>query len=413
MIQYSILFLLFTIFYFYKAGRVMQAVLLCFMVFNPLLLHLANMISSDGLFLALSMTWFALLLWIIYKPSNKIIYWHAAVLFAAFSVRYNALIYPFISLLAFGLSKLSPRKKLVGLGLVLLLCGWFVGLTMFQYKKLTGYWQFSPFSGWLLANNAMYAYREVAPVDRKPVPLQFRALDNMIRSFHDRYPDLQLGWDGYAYMWRPQFPLMQYRDNLFKKDIAATPFKKWASMGPLYSSYGWYIIKKYPAHFLRYFVWPNSVRYFGPPIEFLGGYNLGKPTVPESAVKWFGYTNNRVKVRMKSGQVLILQDYPFLVSVINLIMLLGLLSYLLLKGWQYNLSFNKTFLLAGFAWLANAGFTILTCFAALRFQSFTVLLSATFSLLLIDWMAQLIKFLNRQNQQQKPDTEYSQKAGMV
>ena len=184
-------------------------------------------------------------------------------------------------------------------------------------------------------------------------------------------------------------------------------------MGPLYSSYGWYIIKKYPQHFLRYFVWPNTVRYFGPPIEFLGGYNLGRPTVPESAVKWFGYTNNQVKVNMKSGQVLILQDCPFLVSVINWVMLLGLLSYLLLKGWQYNPSFNKSFLLAAIIWIANAGFTIFTCFAALRFQVFSILISVTFSLLLIDWMARLIQFLKRQSQQQNPENEYSQKADVV
>jgi hypothetical protein len=412
MIQCSILFLLFTLFYFYKAGRVIQAVLLFIMVFNPLLLHLANMVSSDGVFLALSMAWFALLLWIIYKPSNKIIGWHTIVIFAAFTVRYNALIYPFIAALAFGLSKLPLRKKLAGLGLALLLCGWFVGLTMFQYKKLTGYWQFSPFSGWLLANNAMYAYQEIGPADREPVPLKFRELDNRVRKFHDMHLNVQLGWDYIAYMWIPQFPLMQYRDSLFKRDIAATPLKKWASMGPLYSSYGWYIIKNYPMHFLRYFVWPNSLLYFAPPVEFLEGYNLGKPTVPESAVKWFGYSNNQVKVRMKSAKASILEPYPFLVSITNLIMLLGLLTCLLLKGWKYNTPFNKTILLAGFVWIVYAGFTIFTCAAALRFQSFPTLLSVAFSLLLIDWLTQLIQRMKRQSQQQ-PDNEYSQKAGVV
>jgi hypothetical protein len=81
------------------------------MTFNPLSLHLSNMVNSDGLFLALSIMWFALLLWIIYKPSNKIIYWHTILLFAAFTVRYNALVYPLIALLAFRLSKLSLRKN--------------------------------------------------------------------------------------------------------------------------------------------------------------------------------------------------------------------------------------------------------------------------------------------------------------
>jgi hypothetical protein len=400
LIQCSTLFLLFTIFYFYKAGRVTQALLFCFTIINPLFLHLGNMISSDGLFLALSTTWFALLLWIIYRPSNPIICCHAIVLFAAFIVRHNALIYPFIAMAAFGLSKLSLQKKVIGLGLGLLLCGWFVGVTMVQYKKLTGYWQFSPFSGWQLANNAMYGYRKVDIMDRVPVPEKFRELDNTIRIFHDEHPDLQLGNDGSVYMWTQQFPLVQYREQLFQANPATTEFKKWSSMGPLYSSYGLYIIKKYPVHFLRYFVLPNSMKFLAPPVEFLGYYNTGMPIVSESAWKWFGYKNNQVSTRIKNGKASILKPYPYLVSITNLIMLLMLLSYILLKGWQYNTTLNKSILLAGFAWIINAGFTIFAAPSAIRFQAFPALLIVTFSLLLIDWMTQFMQHIKRQSQQQ-------------
>jgi hypothetical protein len=406
LIQCSTLFLLFTLFYFYQAGRVAQTILLCFMVFNPLFLHLGNMVSSDGLFLALSMTWFALLIWIIHKPSTKIICLHAIVLFAAFIVRYNALIYPFIAALAFGLSTLSFRKKVIGLGFGLLLIGWFVGLSMFQYKTLTGYWQYSPFSGWQLANNALYAYREVDSADREPVPLKFRALDNRVRKLYDRYPNLDIGEASTFYMWAPWLPLMQYQDSLFIKDIAATRLKKWASMGPLYSSYGSYLIKKYPIQFIRYFALPNSLKYFLPPVEYLGNYNWGYPTVPKSAVKWFGYANNQVKTRMKSGKVWILQPFQYLVGITNLIFFLMLFSYLLLKGWQYSPTFNKSVLLAGFVWIANAGFTIFASSAALRFQAFPAMLSVTFSSLLIDWIVRLMQHMKLQSQQQKPGSEY-------
>jgi len=408
LIQCSMLFFLYTLFYFYKAGRVVQRILLCFMVFNPLLLHMGNMVSSDGLFLALSITWFALLLWIVYKPSNKVICWHAIVLFAAFTVRYNALIYPFIALVAFVLSKLSLRKKVIGMGLGLLLIAWFVVLSMFQFKKLTGYWQFSPFSGWQLANNALYAYREVDSADRKPVPAKFRALDNRVRKFYDRNHDLDIGDASTFFMWASWLPLMQYRDSLFQKDSSATEFKKWASMGPFYSSYGSYIIKKYPLQFLHYFVLPNSLRYFLPPVEYLGDYNWGYTTVPKSAVNWFGYTNNRVKTRMKSSKVLILQPFQYLVGITNLILFLMFLSYLLLKGWQYGSPLNKIILLAAFVWIANAGFNIFAASAALRFQSFPAMLSVTFTLLLIDWMARLIQHMKRQSQQQKTENKYAQ-----
>ncbi|HEY8897642.1 MAG TPA: hypothetical protein VIM79_22605 [Niastella sp.] len=411
LIQCSILFLLFTIFYFYKAGRVIQAILFCLLIINPLLLHLANMVSSDGVFFALSMTWFALLLWIVYKPSNKIIFWHAIVLFAAFTVRHNALIYPFIALFAFWLSKLTLCKKLIGLGFGLLLCCWFVGLSMFQYKKLTGYWQYSPFSGWQLANNALYAYQKVAPADREPVPLKFQALDSKVRKFYDGNANLPLDEISTAYMWTPQLPLMQYPDNLFTaKDTSMPKLKNWATIAPLYSSYGWYIIKKYPLHFLRYFIWPNIPKYLAPSVEFLGYYNWNQPTVPESAMKWFGYKNNQVKIRMKSGKAWVLQYYPFIVSITNLLLLLMLMSYLLLKGWKYNPLFNKSFLLASLVWITNAGFTIFASSPALRFQAFPTLLSAIFSLLLIDWMVTLIQRMKLQSQLQQPGNEYSQKA---
>jgi hypothetical protein len=402
LIQCSVLFLLFTIFYFYRPGRYMQIILLSTMVFNPLFLHLGNMVSSDGLFLALSCIWFTLLLWLIQKPSNKIIIWHAVVLCIVFTFRYNALIYPIVALLAFWLSRLPLKKKIAGLGLAFLLCGCFVGFTMWRYKVLTGYWQYSPFSGWQLANNAMYIYREVAKKDRKRVPDKFQALDKMITKFYDHNRNVFVGEASTAYMWSPALPLMKYRDSLFKKakDTAAIELKKWASMGPLYKNYGLQIIKKYPLHFLRYFIWPNARKYYAPPIEFLEVYNSGNNHVSPEAKTWFGYKSTKVNVRMKTANVRVLDYYPFLSGIINLFMLFGLLYYCLLKGWQYNQVFSSMILMAGFVWLLNAGFTIFASSAALRFQSFPIILTTLFTLLLIDWMVQLMRQLKQEQKKQ-------------
>ncbi|OQP68240.1 hypothetical protein [Niastella populi] len=410
LIQCSSLFFLFTVFYFYKAGRVIQTVLFCFMVLNPLFLQLGNMVSSDALFLSLSMTWFALLIWLIYKPSKKIIGWHALVLFLAFTVRYNALIYPFIAALAFGFSPLPVRKKAAGLGLALLLIGWFAGLTMYQYKKLTGYWQFSPFSGWQWSNNAMNVYRELHYTEREPVPPQFHALDNRIRTFFDTHPNLNVVKATPAYMWTPRYPLVQYRDSLFQNDGSATEFKMWAGMGPFYSAYGKYIIKKYPLHFLRHFVLPNAWKYFVPPVEYLENYNWGYPIVQESAVKWFGYSSNQVRAGTKNGGLWSVQYFPWLVSFVNMILFLMLLCYLLLKGWQYNPAFNRIILLVGVFWITYAAFNIFAAPTVLRYQAFTSSLSVIFSLLLIDWLGRLIQHLKTESQQQQPNSEYAQKA---
>jgi hypothetical protein len=69
-IQCSALLLLFSLFYFHKPYRIAQYILICLMVLNPLFLHLANLISSDCIFVAISFTWFSLLLWIIHKPNS-------------------------------------------------------------------------------------------------------------------------------------------------------------------------------------------------------------------------------------------------------------------------------------------------------------------------------------------------------
>jgi hypothetical protein len=407
-IQASALFLLFTIFYFYKPGKITQYILLGFTVFNPLFLHLGNLVSSDCIFAGLSLSWFGLLLWIIHRPTNQIIFWHTVVLGIAFTVRYNALIYPFIAVVAFWLSALPIRKKIAGILAGLVLVGLFITYTSYKYKQLTGYWQFSPFSGWQLANNAMYAYRYVDSVDRKPVAPKYQALDTRITQFFDstrntaKYKTESIKASTF-YMWSPGMPLMKYRNSLYTKakDTNTTELKKWASMGPFYKEYGIYIIKKYPWHFLTYFVWPNAQKYYSPPVEFLQTYNSSKRGVSPQAKEWFHYKSQLVKVRMNSGHVWVLNFYPILSGIINVVMLFGLLFYLTLKGWKRNTLFNKTLIIGVTVWLLNALFTIVVSSAALRFQSFPVLLTTTFALLLIDWMMQLIKSMKLEENKQR------------
>jgi hypothetical protein len=389
-IQYSALYFLFTLFYFYRSGKIAKIILLGFIVFNPLFLHLGNLISSDGLFLALSLIWFSLLIWIIQKPSLNILIWHALIIFIAFTARYNAMIYPIISLLAIGLSKMYWQRKLASFGLVVLLCGSFVGFTMIKFKNLTGYSQYSPFSGWQLANNAMYAYRYVDSLNRKPVPKEFKVLDDLIRVYYDSTRNTNTVIEKIKastfYMWSPGLPLMKYRNSLFKNDTTATELKKWASMGPLYKKYGLYIIQQYPSYFFKYFIWPNSMKYYSPPIEFLETYNTGRKGVTEQTKNWFGYKSRNIFIRIKSYKVWILDYYPILSGIINILMLFSILVFLFTKSEIKRWDFNKAALLGVFIWLLNAAFTISASSAALRFQSFPLILTTVLVLVFIDYM---------------------------
>jgi hypothetical protein len=410
-IQASSLFLLFTIFYFYKPSKVTQYVLLAFMGFNPLFLHLGNLVSSDCIFAGLSLIWFGLILWIMYRPTTKIIIWHTVVLFIAFTVRYNAVIYPFIATIAIWLSSLPLRKKIVGITAGALLCGLFICYTSYKYKQLTGFWQFSPFSGWLMANNAMYSYRYVQKGNHKPVPKKFQVLDNMIREYFDTTRDVKKHpvekiQASTFYMWSRGLPLVKYQNKLYpRKDSSVSEFKKWATMGPFYKSYGLYIIRQYPWHFLRYFIWPNANKYYAPPTEFMESYNSGKKHVTEQTKTWFGYKGTKVKTRMSNGKIWVLEFYPILSGIINAVMLLGLIYFILLKGWRKITSFNRIILMGSLMWLLNAVFTICVSSAALRFQSFPVLLTTTFAVLLVDWMIQLITNIKSQAEAVKSQEE--------
>lgn len=398
-LQSSSLFMLFSIFYFYGLRKITQIVLLVFTIFNPLFLYLSNLISSDNIFVSISLIWFTLLLWIIQKPSQIILLIHTIVLFLSFTVRYNALIYPFISAVAICLSNLSISKKISAISAGTLLCALFICYNSYQYRKITGYWQYSPFSGWQFANNAMYAYRYVESSERKQVHSRFKDLDNMIRAFFDSTHNTKKFRSESAmastfYMWSPGMPLMKYRNQIFKNDTTASELKRWASMGPFYKEFGIYIIKMYPWHFIRYFIWPNANKYYAPPVEFLKFYNSGRRGVTQQAKEWFEYKSIDIKSRSKNTRAWILDIYPILSGITNIIMLFSLICYIYLKGWKLSKRLSKGLLLGSTVWILNAGFTIFASSAALRFQSFPIILTSFFVTILIDWMFQSMALMN-------------------
>lgn len=393
LLQGSSLFLLFTLFHFHTPGRVVQTILICFMVFNPLFLYMANMVSSDALFAALSLTWMASLLWIIHRPSLKLILWHVVLIFAVFTVRYNALIYVFISAVAFALSQQSVFRKIAGIAGGAFAVAAFVIHTGHEYKRLTGTWQYSPFAGWQMTNNAMYAYRYVPKFNRKPVPKRFESLDSMIRTYFDNTRDttkfpVEKVLAGTYYMWSPALPLFKYRDSIvFKNDSISSELKKWATMGPLYKAYGLLLMRQYPGYFARYFLWPNAIKYYTPPIEFLASYNSGKNNIYPSAQAWFRYSNLLVKTRFQNLDINTLNFYPILSGVINVVMLSSLLGFLFLGGLKQKEKLRKTVILGITVWLLNAAFTIFASSVALRFQAFPILVSTVYVGLLVDWIA--------------------------
>jgi protoporphyrinogen oxidase len=388
-IQASSLWFILTLSFIYSPRKLTRWLLFSFVVFNPVFLYISNYVSSDSLFLALSLTWFTLLLWMLKQPTMRLIIAQVVVLFLAFMVRYNALYYPLIAVVAFFLSQQPLKRKVAAIGSSFLVIAGFMIYTANQYQVLTGIRQFTPFSGWQIANNAMYAYRYIDSTERKKVPSRFTALDNAVRHYFDTTKDIlkhpeEMLLASTVYMWDPHSPLNKYMDEQFKKDSSVGPLKKWSSMAPLYADYGSYLIQQYPVTFLKYYLWPNALKYYAPPEEFLESYNMGRDTVTDIAQIWFNYKSKKVQTAFKDLKVNSISFLPILSGIMNIVFLFGFISFCLLKGIRRKSILTGTLILACSLWVVNFGFSVFASPITLRYQLFTILVFTAFAFLLVD-----------------------------
>lgn len=391
LLQASILWYLFTFFYFYNPSKSVRIMSLAFLVLNPAFFYISNYVSSDSLFISLSLIWFTLLLWIIHRPSTRLVILQGLIIFLAFTIRYNALFYPLITCLSFILSKQRVFVKLAGTGLGIFLIGCFMANTSSRYFELTGIHQFSPFSGWQIANNALYAYRYIDSSEVKPAPTRFRQLDMTVRAYFDTTRDLKKHPEetllaNTMYMWDSRSPLVHYMQDRFKKDSGSETLKNWATMGPLYADYGSYLIRKYPSTFIKYYLWPNALKYYAPPIEFLSLYNTGRDTVYPIAQMWFGYKTTKLKSRVQDFNVRMLNFYPILTGVLNVVFICSILAFIFLQGYKQHPRLWKGLLLVGGFWLVNFGFSVFASPIALRFQLFPIVIYISYASLLIEFL---------------------------
>ncbi|MBC9931762.1 hypothetical protein [Chitinophaga qingshengii] len=390
--QFSILALLFSLFYFLSPSKGIQFSVLIFVLINPVYLYMANYVSTDSLFLSLSICWVTTLIWILKRASLGIIIIHALVVVLVFMVRYNALYYPFISLIVFWLKRRELKMTLIGIVLTVGLIGIFVLSTSYRYKRLTGVFQFSPFSGWQLANNGMYAYRFVDSVDRKKLPSKFEGIDREVRLYFDttkrflnRFPEEML-IASTVYMWKSTSPLRTYMHKKYKGDTTATEFKQWSNMAPLYSEYGSTLIKTYPWAFVKSYLWPNLIKYYVPPVEFLSTYGFSMDTIPNDVRTWFGYTTYKLNNRLNTNNVKILEPYPTISAVMNAVFVALFIISLMIGLKKLNKDLFIICMLFGLCWTINLVFSVFASPIALRFQMFSLTLSMVCNFILLDFL---------------------------
>jgi hypothetical protein len=379
------------LYYFYTlleikpCSRWLQWVMFIFIFLNPAILYLSNYITSDVYFIGISLVWMAQLFRLTYKPSLFLLCIHLGVLLLAFTVRYHALVYPVISMTVIVFCQFSRFVKVWAIGSAVFLVGAFVLYTTRQTEMHMGKRQFSVFSGWQMANNAVYAYTQL-PADKRrtdPVPQEFAALQQRIDHWVDSVPDKPGGPIMAIFIWDPDSPLQpepgaqQISDN-------ARHLRKMAQVAPLLNDYGKYLIARYPVAYIRYYLWPNLLQYVVPPAENLAVYNDGVDTVLPVAQEWFRYPDRHIEKRA-GGELWLFNGYSYLILIVMAVFVIGWGRYLYIDGRAIaNDHFRYALTIVTYYWIVNIGFSVLASPVVLRYQLFNMIVGVTFGGMLWD-----------------------------
>ncbi len=359
-----------------------ERILLLFLLVDPIPHYLANYISSDALFTAMSLFWIVSLLGMIRRPSWWALIGQSILLFGIFFIRYNALYYPIVAAIAV---LLCSRPVLFrGVGIVASLAVVIAGTLIVKRIALerTGIAAFSAFSGWQLANNALNMYPYI-PTDTSGLPSpECRRLADFTRRYFDSVrPSLQ-GRAPVAttdYMWDSSSPLRQYFVD-WKKRNGLPYFTAWNRVSPLFGQYGTALVRKHPLAYGRYYLWPSAKGFFLPPLEILESYNEGKKDVDTVAQKWFHYHTLEPVVYSATIQGILLAPFPWVYLVMNGVFLV--LGFLFFRDGSIRARYPDFTVAARWItlfFLVNACFSIFASPGTFRYQVLTFLLLVIFT----------------------------------
>jgi hypothetical protein len=373
-------------------GRQSRIIILLFFFFNPLNLYVANYVSSEALFLALSLVWLTELLWTIYKPNWYHLLLLSVVFFIAFTLRYNAMYYPLIAVAGIVVSRLSIFEKVIGICLGPALVIPFIIFSSNAAKELSGVPQFPPiYGGWQWGNNALY-FREYIQEDSTAFPtLQTAALDRIARNYFRKEPlvyrDLA-PYVGNFFIKERRAPLRQYIVKYYRSSESIVA---WAKAAPAFKEYGIWLIKRHPLAFARYYLLLNTKNYLFPPLEKLTLYNLGEAEVDPSAATWFGFTSTEItSIFPTTFQGTLLIFYPFLFLFLNFYYCRSLYMFIRQKGLRRApRPFVHTVALISLLLLINFCFSIFANIIAFRYQLFPMFVLLVFSLILDHYTRQI------------------------
>lgn len=387
----SALYFYLTVTYFYHTGKNTRIFLCLFLFFNPLFLYVANYVTSDMLFISMSVIWLTQLLWVINRPALCQILLQAVLVLIMFTFRYNAMIYPIIAAVVFLFSRQKVWIKVLGILSAPLLILPFIIWSSQAAKGVTGTAQFPPIlGGWQWGNNALY-FRGFIEEDSSIFPTpQTRELDGIARRFFsqpERPQDLLFSEVANFFIRHPEAPLKQYMTRHYKPQNTYQSVQAWGESAVVFDQYGKFLIKRHPWAFFRYYLLVNTKNYFIPPLEKLEIYNLGEDEMWQPAQFWFRYISPKVWCLSKPFQGTILALFPIFFLVLNAYYVIALLQFIRRSGFRKTSRIVRITIATITAFLAlNAAFSIFANIIVIRYEIFPMLVFLSFAMLLTDYI---------------------------
>ncbi|RAJ81936.1 hypothetical protein CLV59_104161 [Chitinophaga dinghuensis] len=386
-LQATLLYVFFSASYLLQLRPVNSTIFFIFLIVNPALLYLSNCVLSDTLFLSISMIIFMQYLWMFRRPKLSYLLIQGILIGVAFTIRYTAIYYPLVALLAIPFAHYKLPAKLMGIILPWVFILPFISYTQQQTKAITGTAEFSVFGGWQIANNALYMYGHIQ-VDSTQLPPEMRKLDRYAKIFFTKIAptDKDLAeLPGTYFIKMPNAILKPYliiNHKWGEHPTAKDMFKSWGTVSPVYNAYGKYLIKKYPFSFMRYYMWLNTKTYFSPHLEKFTNYNLGMKEMWASPQKWFQLESPAVyKVPPTYVFDLIGNLYKWLFAALNFYFAVSVIF--LFTGRKKTSGSYVSFAgvwLAIFFVIINFGFSVFATPVVLRYQFIPMIIMVLFCL---------------------------------
>lgn len=350
-----------------------RKVLLAVAFLNIPILQLANTITSDSLFISLTVIWIALGIFIIRKPNFALLALVLFVLWLSVFIRYNALIYPVVMIAGLLFVKNRPIMIVGSLTCILLVWGFYSNITH-KMVQATGTNVLSGFSGWQLASNAMKAYKAL---DEKGIDTDDKELLELDKNVI-RYIDSTKNSDpAYIhsfttdFMWSSASPFVKAQ-NTYAIRTRQGQFVSWTKISLVLQKYGQTIIKKYPVAFLNYYFMPNMFNFFSPELELLAKY-----TAPE--IKLWGKITNAYKTpEVTTNEHTALPLYfntPFriLYTVVSILFIVFFLRLIfMLYQWDISREARNALCFTGIYFFCKLGFEVLAAPVTFRYVLMTM-----------------------------------------